>query len=32
VIPVKTIPGMGVERIKERGGEGESKYDIIDAL
>jgi hypothetical protein len=30
--PVKTIPGMGGEGIKDNGGGCESKYDIFDIL
>jgi hypothetical protein len=29
MIPVETIPGMGVGRIKENSGKGEFKYDIF---
>jgi hypothetical protein len=32
MIPVETIPGMGVEGIKENGGGVEFKYDIFDIL
>jgi hypothetical protein len=30
--PVETILGMGEGRIKENGGGGEFKYDIVDTL
>jgi hypothetical protein len=30
ILPVETIPGMGVRRIKENSEEGEFKYDIFD--
>jgi hypothetical protein len=30
--PAKTIPGMGVRGIKERGRGGEFRYDIFDIL
>jgi hypothetical protein len=30
--PVRTIPGMGEERIKENDGRGELNYDICDIL
>jgi hypothetical protein len=32
LIPVETIPGVGVGRIKENGGGVEFKYDIFDTL
>jgi hypothetical protein len=32
MIPVKTIPRMGGEGIKENDGGGEFKYDIFDTL
>jgi hypothetical protein len=32
MIPVETIPRMGVGKIKENGGWGELKYDISDIL
>jgi hypothetical protein len=32
MIPVDTTPGMGERRIKESGGGGEFKYDILDIL
>jgi hypothetical protein len=32
MIPVETVPGMEEERIKEGGGGGELKYDIVDTL
>jgi hypothetical protein len=32
IVSVESIPGMGEEKIKENGGEGESKYDIFDTL
>jgi hypothetical protein len=28
MIPVETVPGMGVREIKENGGSGEFKYNI----
>jgi hypothetical protein len=31
VIPIETIPGMGVG-VKENGGGGEFKYDILNIL
>jgi hypothetical protein len=30
--PVETVPGMGEGGIKENGGGGEFKYDILDLL
>jgi hypothetical protein len=30
--PVRTIPGMGGEEVKENDGGGKFKYDIFDAL
>jgi hypothetical protein len=32
MIPVETIPGMQGGKIKENGGEGKFKYDILDIL
>jgi hypothetical protein len=32
MIPVETIPVMGVGEIKEKSGEGEFKYDVFDKL
>jgi hypothetical protein len=32
LIPVEIIPGMGREGIKENGGGGEFKYDILQEL
>jgi hypothetical protein len=32
MISVETIPGMGMEGMKENGGGGEFKYDIFNIL
>jgi hypothetical protein len=32
MIPVETVLGIGGERIKGSGGEGEFKYGIVDTL
>jgi hypothetical protein len=32
MIPAETVPGMGVEGIKENDGGGEFKCDIVDIL
>jgi hypothetical protein len=32
MIPVKTVPGIGGERMQESSGGGEFKYDIFDTL